>query len=81
MVKSILVALDASRASLDALAADVVGTKIMGFDPKRILYLAAMTEAGMGQGNMEKIKVVGTALEDCLYKFKTSKKIAEVYKL
>jgi uncharacterized protein (DUF362 family) len=68
-------------ASLDALAADVVGTKIMGFDPQRILYLAAMTKAGMGQGAMEKIKVIGTPVEQCLYKFKTSKKIAEVYKL
>jgi hypothetical protein len=53
----------------------------MGFDPQRILYLAAMTKAGMGQGAMEKIKVIGTPVDQCLYKFKTSKKIAEVYKL
>ena len=37
-------------ASRDPLAADVVGTTIMGFDPGRILYLKAMTEAGIGPG-------------------------------
>jgi len=46
-------------ASLDALAADTLATKIMGFDPKRVLYLSAMTEAGYGQGEIEKINVLG----------------------
>lgn len=68
-------------ASCDALAADTVATKIMGFDPKRVLYLAAMTEAGMGQGEMEKIHVLGTPLDQCLYKFKPHEKMAELYKL
>jgi uncharacterized protein (DUF362 family) len=68
-------------ASLDSLAADVVGTKIMGFDPQKILYLSAMTKAGMGQGDLAKIKVVGTPLDQCLYKFKPNKQVAEVYKL
>ncbi len=68
-------------ASLDALAADVVGTKIMGFDPQKILYLEAMTKAGMGQGDPARIKVLGTPLDQCLYKFKPHKHVAEVYKL
>jgi uncharacterized protein (DUF362 family) len=68
-------------ASLDSLAADVVGTRIMGFDPGKILYLAAMAKAGMGQGDMARIKVLGTPLDQCLYKFKPHKKVAEVYKL
>jgi len=68
-------------ASLDALAADTVATQIMGFDPKRVLYLSAMTEAGMGQGEMEKIKVAGTPLEQCLYKFKPHQDMARLYKL
>ena len=67
-------------ASLDSLAADVVGTRIMGFDPEKILYLAAMIRAGMGQGDVAKIKVLGTPLDQCLYKFKPHKKVAEVYK-
>ncbi len=68
-------------ASLDAVAADTVATKIMGFDPKRVLYLASMNEAGMGQGDLDKINVVGTALDQCLYKFKAHEKMAELYGL
>lgn len=67
--------------SRDALAADTLATKIMGFDPLRVLYLSAMNEAGMGQGELEKIKVLGTSLDQCLYKFKPHEKMAELYKL
>jgi uncharacterized protein (DUF362 family) len=67
--------------SMDALAADTIATKIMGFDPKRVLYLSAMTEAGMGQGEIEKINVLGTPLSQCLYKFKPHEEMAELYKL
>lgn len=68
-------------ASRDALAADTLATKIMGFDPKRILYLSAMTEAGMGQGEVAKIKVLGTPLDQCLYKFKPHEEMAKLYQL
>jgi uncharacterized protein (DUF362 family) len=68
-------------ASCDALAADTLATKIMGFDPKRILYLEAMNEAGMGQGDLDKINVVGTPLDQCLCKFKPNEKMAELYNL
>jgi uncharacterized protein (DUF362 family) len=68
-------------ASRDALAADTVATKIMGFDHKRVLYLAAMTEAGMGQGEIEKIEVLGTPLNQCLYHFIPHEEMAELYQL
>jgi uncharacterized protein (DUF362 family) len=68
-------------ASRDPLAADFVGTTIMGFDPGRILYLKAMAEAGMGQGDMGKIRVIGTPLDECRFKFKVGKKMAEIYHL
>ena len=68
-------------ASRDALAADTLATKIMGFDPKRILYLSAMTEAGMGQGEIEKIDVLGSPLDQCRYKFKPHEEMARVYRL
>jgi uncharacterized protein (DUF362 family) len=68
-------------ASRDPLAADVVGTTIMGFDPGRILYLKAMAEAGMGQGDLGKIRVVGAPLDECRFKFKVHKKMAEIYQL
>jgi hypothetical protein len=31
-----------------------------------------MTDAGMGQGNLDKIKVLGDRVEDCSYRFKIS---------
>jgi uncharacterized protein (DUF362 family) len=68
-------------ASLDSVAADTVATKIMGFDPRRVLYLSSMNEAGMGQGDLEKIRVIGTPLDQCLYKFKAHEKMAELYHL
>jgi uncharacterized protein (DUF362 family) len=68
-------------ASVDALAADTAGTTIMGFDPGRILYLKAMAGAGMGQGDLAKIRVVGAPLDECRFKFKAGEKMAEIYKL
>ncbi len=59
-------------ASVDPLAADVLSTRLMGYDSKKIGYLSAMTEAGMGQGNLEKIKVLGNRIEECSYRFKNS---------
>jgi uncharacterized protein (DUF362 family) len=58
--------------SVDPLAADVLSTRLMGFDSKKIVYLSAMTEAGMGQGNLERIKVLGNRIEECSYRFKNS---------
>ena len=68
-------------ASRDAVAADTLAAKVMGFDPQKINYLSAMKEAGMGQGDLEKIKVLGTPLDQCLYHFKVDEKTAEIYKL
>jgi uncharacterized protein (DUF362 family) len=68
-------------ASRDPLAADIVATAIMGFDPGRILYLRAMAEAGMGEGDPRKVRVVGAPLAGCRFQFKAHKKMAEIYKL
>jgi uncharacterized protein (DUF362 family) len=68
-------------ASRDPLAADIVGTTIMGFDPARILYLKAMADAGMGQGELAKIEIVGARLEECRFKFKVHKEMADIYGL
>jgi len=70
-----------AMASADPLAADIVGTTIMGFDPNRILYLKAMADAGMGQGELGKIDIVGARLEECRFKFKVGEKMAEIYQL
>jgi uncharacterized protein (DUF362 family) len=62
-------------ASADPLAADTLGARLMGFDPKKILYLSALAQAGMGQGNLDKITVLGARPEDCSYRFAPSPKV------
>ncbi len=59
-------------ASVDPLAADVLSARLMGYDAKKILYLSAMTDAGMGQGYLDKIKVLGDLVENCSYRLKNS---------
>ncbi len=66
-------------ASVDPLAADVTAMRVMGFDPKRILYLTSMAQAGMGQGDYDKITLLGTPLEQCLCKFKPARQMIEPY--
>jgi len=66
-------------ASMDALALDVLTTKIMGFDPGQIMYFSAFGEAGLGQNDLSKIEVVGTPVEQCQCKFKLSTRLADVY--
>jgi uncharacterized protein (DUF362 family) len=67
-------------ASRDPLACDITGTRVMGYDPKTINYLAAMAEAGMGQGDTDKIRIVGTPLEQCVIPYKPNPDMAELYK-
>ncbi|MHC4708056.1 MAG: DUF362 domain-containing protein [Planctomycetota bacterium] len=66
-------------ASLDPLAMDTLATKLMGFDPTQIMYLKAFAEAGMGQGNFDKIEVLGTPADQCQYHFKAHRKLIESY--
>jgi uncharacterized protein (DUF362 family) len=68
-------------ASLDSLALDILTTKLMGFEPSQILYLTSMAEAGMGQGDLSKIEVLGTPSEQCQYHFKPNKRMIEPYGL
>jgi uncharacterized protein (DUF362 family) len=68
-------------ASMDPLAMDVLAIKIMGFDPGKIMYLVALAEAGMGQGNLDKIKVLGTPPGQCQCYFKPHKRMLEPYNL
>jgi len=68
-------------ASIDPLAMDVLTTKLMGFDPSQIMYLAAMTEAGMGQGDLSKVQVLGTPADQCQYHFKPARQLVGAYGL
>lgn len=46
-------------ASLDFLAADTLATKVMGFDPRKIGYLYFCQEKNLGEGDLEKIEILG----------------------
>ncbi|MFH1718018.1 MAG: DUF362 domain-containing protein [Planctomycetota bacterium] len=70
-----------AMASLDPLAMDTLATKLMGFDPSRIMYLASMAQAGMGQGDLSKVEVLGTPPEQCQFHFKANQKLIEPYGL
>jgi uncharacterized protein (DUF362 family) len=68
-------------AGTDPLAVDVTATRVMGFDPMTVLYLSAMARGGLGQGSPDKIRLTGTPLEQCLYKFKANSRLIDLYKL
>ncbi|MHC4556377.1 MAG: DUF362 domain-containing protein [Planctomycetota bacterium] len=70
-----------AMASLDPLAMDTLATKLMGFDPGKIMYLTSMAQAGMGQGDLDKIQVLGTPPEQCQHHFKAHKRLIEPYEL
>jgi uncharacterized protein (DUF362 family) len=66
-------------ASLDPLAMDTLATRLMGFDPGQIGYLASMHQAGIGQGDLAKVQVLGTPPEQCQHHFKLHDKLVEPY--
>jgi uncharacterized protein (DUF362 family) len=68
-------------ASLDPLAADTIGATVMGFDPEIIPYLRYINQGGFGQGNANKITVIGSSVAECKMKFKPSDESARVFKL
>ncbi len=68
-------------ASLDALAADTVGAKVMGFDPEMVPYLKFLSLGGFGQGNINEIKILGSSISECKMKFRPSSESAKVFNL
>jgi uncharacterized protein (DUF362 family) len=46
-------------ASTDAVAVDHLTSHLMGFDPARIGYLHYCAQLGLGEGNLEKIRITG----------------------
>ena len=53
-------------ASTDFIAADSVGARIMGFDPEEIGYLHHAIAGGLGEGSLDRIRILGERLEDCI---------------
>lgn len=57
-------------AGRDIVAVDVVGTAVMGIDPKRVKYLSLAEERGLGVSNIKEIEVLGVSIEDVKRKFR-----------
>jgi uncharacterized protein (DUF362 family) len=66
-------------ASRDPVAADTLATKVMGFDVRKVGYLSAMADAGMGQGDPGRIAVLGSTVEECQCHFRPDDETAEKY--
>jgi uncharacterized protein (DUF362 family) len=65
------VPLHLALASTDALATDVVGAALMGFDADDVGYLHYCKEMGLGIGDLDQIEIVGnTSLAECALKFR-----------
>jgi uncharacterized protein (DUF362 family) len=59
-------------ASPDWLAADRVGIELMGIDYAKVGYLNFCANAGLGQGDLSKIEVVGPRIADHVKRYKLS---------
>jgi uncharacterized protein (DUF362 family) len=71
------VPLHLALASTDALAADVVGTALMGFDAEEVGYLHYCKQMGLGAGSLDGIEIVGNAtLAECARKFQPHERYA-----
>jgi uncharacterized protein (DUF362 family) len=63
------VEMDLILASKDLVAVDAICSRIMGFDPERVLLSKNAAERGLGVYQTEKIEVVGVPVEKVLRRF------------
>jgi len=62
-------------AGLDWLAADRVAVELMGIDYAKVGYLNFSAQAGLGQGDLSKIQIVGERITDHIKPYKLSDNI------
>jgi len=62
-------------ASTDWVAADRLGTELMGVDWNEVKYLQWCAKAGMGQDDLSKIKIIGTDYKKHIVKYKLHENI------
>lgn len=65
-----IVKLDLIIAGYDGVALDTAVCKIIGFDPKEIIYLEKAEQKKLGTTNLNKIEFLGEGIEDVHRKFK-----------
>ena len=62
-------------ASLDWLACDRVGIELMGIDYANVGYLNYCADAGLGEGDLTKIEIIGERLENHIRSYELNKNI------
>jgi len=62
-------------ASTDWVAADRIGVELMGFDFNRIGYLKFSAQEKLGEGDLEKIEVLGEKVRDHIRKYRPHRNI------
>ncbi len=60
-------------------ATDRIGLELMGFDYQKIGYIRYCAEAGLGQGDLTKIEVLGERVADHIKKYKPHENIEQQY--
>ena len=68
-----VVKLDIILAGFDGVAIDSTVCKIIGFEPKEILYLEKAEEKKLGTTDLEKVEIVGETIKSVYRKFKRPK--------
>jgi uncharacterized protein (DUF362 family) len=59
-------------ASTDALAADVVGAKLLGFSSQAVRHLWEAARLGLGESNLERMEFPGLSLRQAIETFTTA---------
>jgi uncharacterized protein (DUF362 family) len=57
-------------AGTDYLAVDRIGTEVMGADFDNIRYLNYLLDHGFGEGDLDKIQIIGETIENCCKQYK-----------
>jgi len=66
-------------AGFDALAVDRIGIELMGIPFEHVAYLRYMAAAGLGQGNIEKINILGPDIKPHVISYKLHENIEWQY--
>jgi uncharacterized protein (DUF362 family) len=70
-----------AAAGTDYLAVDRVGAEIMGADFDNIRYLNYLWDFGFGEGDLDKIKIVGDPIEVCRKEYKMAPRFLKMRRL
>jgi len=67
-------------ASTDWLAADRIAVELMGFDFGKVGYLSFSAKAGLGQGDLARIEILGEKVADHILKYRPHRTVDQQYR-